>query len=392
VFGSRLGLWCLIPFAGAPLACGSDVSGSGAGGTGGSTTGAGAGATTAVGGSGGGSGGQGGEPWTPPDGDPISGPDLAWTWVDFPEALCRDGSSTGIGVNFSPTSDKVMIYLEGGGACFNGPSCFQNPSNFDGNDFGNGPGSGIFDRDNPANPVADWNYVYVPYCTGDVHAGDNPDTMVNGAGGVQQFVGYANVRHYLQRVVPTFLGSSQVLLTGVSAGGFGAAATTALTRRLFGPTPVTLLDDSGPPFSTNFVSSCLLQDWRTLWNFDATFLSDCGDACGENFLVDFATFLGSEYPDEPEAVISSRGDNVIRLFYGFGENDCSGGIYSASKFSDGLDDMAGQLSPGFGTYFIQGQQHTWIGGGSFYNTTVAGVPLTSWVADLVAGEVSAVAE
>src|SRR5690348_4731360 len=48
-------------------------------------------------------------------GAPITTPANQWTWVDFPEALCRDGSSTGIGVRLNPNSNKVAIYLEGGG-------------------------------------------------------------------------------------------------------------------------------------------------------------------------------------------------------------------------------------------------------------------------------------
>ncbi len=36
---------------------------------------------------------------------------LEWMWVPFPEALCRDGSQTGIGVRYNDQSDKLMIYL-----------------------------------------------------------------------------------------------------------------------------------------------------------------------------------------------------------------------------------------------------------------------------------------
>ena len=35
----------------------------------------------------------------------------------------------------------------------------------------NSADSGVFDLDNPDNPVRDWTMVFMPYCTGDVHAG-----------------------------------------------------------------------------------------------------------------------------------------------------------------------------------------------------------------------------
>ncbi|MBA3547544.1 MAG: hypothetical protein H0T76_13755, partial [Nannocystis sp.] len=101
----------------------------------------------------------------------------AWTWIDFPESRCRNGTTTGIGVRYG-SSDKLAIFFEGGGACFNSATCLLNDgfSNFGSFQFGAwklGIGvGGIFNHKNADNPVADWNFIYVPYCTGDVHAGD----------------------------------------------------------------------------------------------------------------------------------------------------------------------------------------------------------------------------
>lgn len=330
--------------------------------------------------------------YAPPDGEPITAEDFEWTWVSFPDAKCRDGSSTGIGVNLNSASDRVMIFLQGGGACFNGLSCPFNFSSYGEDDF-NGPNGGIFNRDNPNNPVADFNFVFVPYCTGDVHSGNRPNSMVPGVG-VQQFMGYANMVRYLDRIVPTFPDAEQVLLAGASAGGFGATLTTDLVRKTFGPVPVTLLDDSGPPLSGNYIAPCLQALWRDLWGLDQTLLADCGSDCPDDsdFMLDFAKHLGTVYPGEPAALISSRQDEVIRLFLSFGENGCNGGFYSGTKYSEGLDDLASQLAgPSFGTYYIAGNQHTVLEGAGFYGTTVSGVPLTQWVADLLAGTTSDVA-
>ena len=68
-------------------------------------------------------------------GAPITAADKTWTWVDFPGAKCRDGSDTGIGVNFNAASDKVMIYMEGGGACYNAITCGTNPAKYGAADF-----------------------------------------------------------------------------------------------------------------------------------------------------------------------------------------------------------------------------------------------------------------
>lgn len=101
------------------------------------------------------------------DGEPLPpGEPGEWVWVDFPEATCRTGTPTGIGVRYG-TSDNLLIYLQGGGACFNTLTCLNNPGSYDIGDFTAWSGSwgrwGLFNQDRPENPVGDWNVVYIPY-------------------------------------------------------------------------------------------------------------------------------------------------------------------------------------------------------------------------------------
>ena len=130
--------------------------------------------------------GLGAKPAFTPTGMPIMAPERTWTWVDFADAKCRSGSAAGVSVNLNPSSKRVMIYLEGGGACFDSQTCGANPDSVGSQNPG---ASGVFDRTRSENPVADWNYVYVPYCTGDVHMGAKKDGQIEGVSGTQQFVG-----------------------------------------------------------------------------------------------------------------------------------------------------------------------------------------------------------
>ena len=209
-----------------------------------------------------------------------------WTWVPVAGAKCRDGSATGFGIRLNPASTKLFIYLEGGGACFNALSCIGNSSSFGATSFnswkGGGGAAGIFDTTNAANPVKDWNAVYIPYCTGDVHAGDLTSSVPANGPQNQSFVGYANVGLDMQHIVPTFPGVTDVLLTGISAGGFGALYNYDRVARDFCPLPVTLIDDSGPPMSDTYLAPCLQTRWRTLWGLNATLPPDCPQAIGSN--------------------------------------------------------------------------------------------------------------
>ena len=92
------------------------------------------------------------------------------------------------------TSKNLVVFFEGGGACWDGLTCTfpiaaglpsqvpqffvpaidpnASPANYD----------GIFKSDNPANPVKDWSFVYIPYCTGDIHVGSATQQYVSVAG------------------------------------------------------------------------------------------------------------------------------------------------------------------------------------------------------------------
>jgi hypothetical protein len=346
-------------------------------------------------------------PFDPVDGGDtvITAPDSTWTWIPFAGSLCRDGSTTGIGVNFNATSKNVMIYLEGGGACFNAETCApdENPSSFGADDLpqrfpenGSGvpdSGNGILDRDNAANPVKDWNFVYVPYCTGDIHAGNNPASTVPGVSGTQAFMGYNNVDLYLQRLVPTFSGASQVLLTGISGGGFGAAANYAHVQRAFGSVPVNLVDDSGPYMEDPYLPTCLQNQVRGLWGLDSTLGADCEGDCNDpqRFFIDFAKHVMKANPARTFGLLDSTDDEVITAFFGFGADNCQGfAIESKATFTAGLDDIRTQLATDTnqGTFIFDSNVHTSLGDPSFYSRTAGGTQLTSWVGGIVAGNVA----
>jgi Pectinacetylesterase len=340
-------------------------------------------------------------------GEPISAPAETWTWVPFPGAVCRDGSATGIGVNLNPGSSRIAIYLQGGGACFNALSCETNPSHFGTQDFDawkTGEGlTGFLDRSNSRNPLKDFNLVFVPYCTGDVHAGDFPNHTGDGIDGTQQFVGYANMTLFLKRIVPTVPSPTQVLLTGTSAGGFGCAANFLQTQRAYGSVPVTLLDDSGPLFSSKYMAPCLQDEWRKDWNLDATILKDCGAACSNpsEFASAALKHAASRYPNDQLALVSSAEDEVIRFFMSFGSHDCTElAPVEGSTYTAALLDLRSFMKPfpNMGTYYIGTcggpagtcNTHTWVETPRFYTTTVNGISLTSWVGALLAGSVSQV--
>ena len=334
-------------------------------------------------------------------GAPIEVPDASWTWVDFPEAKCRDGSSTGIGIRRHPGATKLVLYLEGGGACFHDASCLINDVllNFGASAFGAwvsaAGSSGIFDSSRSDNPFHDWNVVYVPYCTGDVHAGSAEHVDVPGASAPknQMFVGYRNIGLYLERLVPTFTDADHVVVTGISAGGFGAALNYDRVAQAFCHSRVTLVDDSGPPMSDQYLTPCLQQRWRDLWNLDAALPADCSGCRGADGggIANYLPYLAHKYPDAQLGLVSANQDGIISLFFGFGANHCQGltgasAGMSGATFEAGLQDLHDHYigaSDNLASYIVPSTSHTWITGLTFYSTAVESVALTSWTNSVV---------
>ncbi len=320
----------------------------------------------------------------------IQPPAMTWQYFEIPGTKCLDGSPAGFSVNFNPASTKLFVYLEGGGACFNS---FCESLFTPGPD--QPPAGGIFDRTNEANPVHDWTWVYVPYCSGDVYSGE-AETML--AGKTRHFYGYSNHTAFLERWVPSFP-VDQVLLGGSSAGGFGAAVNYAQTQRAFGSTPVVLIDDSGPPMSADVFPPCLQTLWRTTWGLDKTILDECGDDCSDpdSFIADTLDHMWREFPDLHGGLFSSTADQTIRAFAGYGwgggYNVCEDipTAVTAAVYESGLDELRAKAmtgDPSFGTYFITGSSHTILRSGGFYTAKSGDTTVAQWLESTLAGTTS----
>jgi hypothetical protein len=192
--------------------------------------------------------------------------DYQWDMVELaPEsgAACGDGSPYRFFVNRTPLNHNLTLVYEGGGACWDQKACLgegrlgaSNPNGIPPNymqtvDVAFGLVTPFNARNSPqAVSTQDWNMVFLPYCTGDVHSGSKlavyddayPDTPR-----VQHHAGQANIRAAVAWLRANLGQPEQLLLTGYSAGGVGSTTTYAMVRGILQPTGrVTLLADSGP--------------------------------------------------------------------------------------------------------------------------------------------------
>lgn len=222
----------------------------------------------------------------------------AWQTVQMaPQtgAVCGNGSPYKFFINRVPNTRNTIIYMEGGGACWDYASCtgqsgIRGARNPDGipNDYMSllNPGASLVSpfvvRLHPWTRVKtqNWNMVYVPYCTGDIYSGDKvavyQDPQSQQAPLIWHHNGLRNMRAVVGWLKDNLPRPTQMLTTGCSAGGAGSLTNYAPTRQDIAPTRSFLINDSGPVFSaisgggTAAYPSLPLQGFiRSAWGLDA---------------------------------------------------------------------------------------------------------------------------
>lgn len=312
-------------------------------------------------------------PTTPPLplGAPITAPLEQWTWVDIDGSACGDGSPTGFAVNLTDKSKDVLVWLEGGGACWDGDSCWGAvPTAF----YMTGYGAAqlaldpqltllyTLNRNDSGNPFRDYNMVFVPYCTGDSFSGASiTDIVESGTTHATHFVGAANITLFLERLVPTFADAKTVWLGGDSAGGFGAAFNYGRVRSAFSGATVNVLDDSGPPIQPDPARWAL---WLNEWSIELP--NDCAECVlGPAAFVDY---YAQHAPDGKFGLISYEFDSIIAPFMNLTSTQFQTELYAQ------LDHMTATWNNG--RYFV-------LAGSSHVGLLTPTQPLRDWVSAMV---------
>ncbi len=305
----------------------------------------------------------------------IEAPSETWTFIPFPDSACGNGSPAGIGVNLTTRSNRVLIYLQGGGACWDGLTCTLPTAdnindNYTATSFAGEIGTAgrylMFNRTDMRNPFRDASFVYVPYCTGDIHGGDNIKTYLFGDSERTVFhVGARNMDAYLRRLARTFASADRVWLTGASAGGYGAAINWDRVQRAFPMARVDLLDDSGQPITPPVER---FAQMRASWNLQ--FPEGCTQ-CG-NDLAPLLNYYATRFPAPHRmGLLSYTQDRTISTYFGL-----TGTAFQALLTSMLTTSFDGRAN--FRYYVLAGNNHTMLGSlGSL--TSPSGGSLLNWV-------------
>lgn len=295
-------------------------------------------------------------------------------------------------------SDNLMVYFEGGGACWDGLTCslpFGSPGGgfysaaidplTDPNQF-----DGVFKSSNTKNPVKDWSVVYIPYCTGDLHAGSTVTTYAPPWQPSAQFNiqhrGFDNFMVVLDWMKKNIDAPKNMLVTGVSAGGYGASINFPWLARAYPKAKLNVLADSSQGVTVPAFDGAPFG--RNSWNPQFASWVWPGAAAGisGSELLRVAT---QKYPEAKISQFTPSFDGVQIFFYGAMKQLYGDPGACANPAVDWYQQMSTKLVsyastlPNFRYYVAGGQYHTILATPGFYTENSAGVSFSEWLGDMV---------
>ena len=274
---------------------------------------------------------------------------------------------------------KLLIFENGGGACWQGfyfcnILAEENPPSPPFVD-------GIFNFDNNGNPFADHSVVYMSYCDGSVHSGDNDVVDASFPFGPVRFHrGLRNQSASMDLAKAMFPNASKITVAGSSAGGAGVASNAPfLIRFLFGnQVHLSVFNDAGPVAINLGETDAILArnaDWQN-GQFYPGSCTDCDPLGQPTALIKWRLDNDSTVR---EAFYSTDGDAVDRFFLNIPTQDAYRALIleEHGKLNKAHPDR-------YKRFIVSGDsQHTILRRPEYYSKEANGVLINEWMDDFI---------
>lgn len=278
-----------------------------------------------------------------------------WEWQAEPASTCNDGSPTGFGLS-AGTSNDLLIFFLGGGACWDYETCIAHPTALLGpfgedalaSTLAGAVPNGVLDRIPIQNPFRRHNIAVIPYCTGDAQAGKIDSTY---GGRLFRHQGRHNLQLYVDRLAAQYPAPRTLTVAGVSGGALSATLAYDFLRAHWPSAQGYLISDSWP-LTAAAAALARQRMWIANWHAD---LGDCG-GCADGDLAAIWPHLSSKYSGDAFLYLSHLPDQIIAPFYGQTESAFTVAVLQA--------EMRVATLPRLQRYLIAQPGHTFLGGPS----------------------------
>ena len=292
--------------------------------------------------------------------------------------------------------NKLLVYYQGGGACWDSLTCSLPTCDNSVNDSDNPEHvmAGFGDQSNPSNPFRDWNVVFVSYCSCDVHFGDTLQDYPP----VVQHRGFDNSRIVEKWAREHFVNPDQIFVTGSSAGAYGAWFNAPLHEMVWPASEFQVLADAG----NGVITQDFLQNEFSHWDFEKNIpptipgvLESITEGTG---IVGYTKAVTSFFPETRWANYATAFDGGSGGQTGFynimlnGNNPLAaltwwnGSCGFNAKMRAQAQEISAAVPSNYRFYIGTGSRHTMWGSNKVYNDTTGGVPLlVDWVNAMLDG-------
>ncbi|HEY0252996.1 MAG TPA: pectin acetylesterase-family hydrolase [Kofleriaceae bacterium] len=308
--------------------------------------------------------------YPPPDPDAgIPNTPNQWVWVPVDGTTCANGTPAGFGINRAAAAGgNLFVYFEGGGACWDTATCTANPPlavnldvTYDQAHLATDT-AGLVPNRTAGQPLATTTYIFVPYCTADLHAGTN--VMAYPGGPTIHHTGATNTQKFVDLIAKEFPAPPTVWVIGSSAGGYGA--TLDFHRFAQHWSNVHLMEDSSPfiPFVAAY------DKLTTAWKI--AFPPNC-TGCETSFTAVFDAVV-ADNPNSRIGLMTWDDDAVIKQYFGY-----------TSSLAPIQDDLITNhfAHPNTKVFEATGTNHTMFG---TLNVTSHGVVAGTWLTQWLLGD------
>ena len=313
--------------------------------------------------------------------------------------VCMDGSPYHFFTKRG-TVNKVVMYYQGGGACWEKLTCglpaCDTDVNPEGGDNPNNFSTGFANLSNPRNPFRDWHFVVVSYCGCDIHFGDAAQDYVSSPEDNNplhvEHRGFHNAKVAEKWAREHFIAPDEVFVTGSSAGAYGAWFHAPLLHDVWPWAQFHVLADAG----NGVITDNFLQNFFPNWNFEENLPDDLPEV--RRVLEDgsgipgYTEVVANEFPQTTWAHYTTAfdgGSGGQTGFYNLMLNDNNpiealswweGSCQFTTVMREQVTDTFAVVPRNYRYYIGTGSRHTMWGSNKVYDDTTGGVPtIADWI-------------
>ena len=298
------------------------------------------------------------------------------------ETTCSDGSAYKFFVRAGDPA-KVMVYMQGGGACWFRQNCdpqMQPSYNINIGDWAP-TSTGIFNFAHPANPFADYSVVMAPYCTGDVHLGAKdtvyPPVQEGQTPLTIRHQGRTNMQAVLDWTYRNLPNPERIFVTGSSAGAIPSPFYASMLADHYPDARVAQLGDGAGGYRRINQDTRPDQQWGTFSFLNEQRGFENEPAQGFNYERLYIA-AAKAHPNILFAEFDNAEDRVQKQFLTLGGSQTES-LLSALQANH--EDIRAEVD-NFRAFIAGGEAHTVLRRPEFYTTAADGVSIRDWVARL----------